>query len=88
MGDGSGGQWLPQLTCIDTDKTLQMTMGCWPVNHEESPGIQSQSPQHARTDRRVNFTLILKGIAHRMSTFISEIICLLTTLVTVCLQLY
>jgi hypothetical protein len=29
-------------------------MGCWPVNHEESPGIQSQSLQHARTDRIVN----------------------------------
>ena len=27
-----------------------MLMGWWPVNHKESPGIQSQSPQHARTD--------------------------------------
>ena len=25
-------------------------MGCWPVNQEESPGIQSQATQHASTD--------------------------------------
>ena len=53
----SGVQWVPSLvyvhTCIYTyiqAKHLKSVMGCWPVYRKESPGIQSQSPQHAGTD--------------------------------------
>ena len=35
-------------------KHFKSVMGCWPVNHKDSPGIQWQSSQHARTDRIMN----------------------------------